>query len=143
MCKDVQSYVELCHVCALSKAIHTKPAGLLHPLLIPQRPWYSISMDFIVDLLPVDGKDSILAIVDCISKMAYFIACSKFITLALLADLFFYHIIQLYGFPNIILSNQGSIFVLQFWSILLKNCGILQNLSSVYRPQFDRQTERE
>lgn len=114
MRKDVSAYVESCHICARSKSTHIKPSGLLHPLPIPPRPWHSISMDFIVDLPTTQGKDSILVIVDRFTKMGHFIACSKSITSAQLADLFFYHVIRLHGLPNNIVTDRGSVFVSQF-----------------------------
>ena len=136
------AFVESCHVCARSKPMHMKPGGLLNPLPIPPRPWHSISMDFIVDLPTVEGKDSILVIIDRFTKMGHFIACSKTITSAHLADLFFYHIICLHGLPNNIVTDRGSVFISQFWSALLSSYGIAQNLTSAYHPQSDGQTER-
>jgi RNase H-like domain found in reverse transcriptase/Reverse transcriptase (RNA-dependent DNA polymerase)/Integrase zinc binding domain/Chromo (CHRromatin Organisation MOdifier) domain/Domain of unknown function (DUF4939)/Retroviral aspartyl protease/Integrase core domain len=140
--RDCKSYVESCDICARAKADHKKPAGLLVPLPIPPRPWFSISMDLITDLPPVEGMDSILVIVDRFTKMAHFIACSKTMSSPKLADLFIYHIVRLHGFPNNIVSDRGSIFTSQFWGSLLKNYGISQSISTAYHPQTDGQTER-
>jgi len=41
-----------------------KPAGLLHSLLIPQRPWNSIAMDF-VGLFPEQGEHDYLWVMLC------------------------------------------------------------------------------
>ena len=142
MRKDCTAYVESCHVCGRAKATHMKPAGLLQPLPVPPRPWHSVAMDFIVDLPPVQGKDSILVIVDRFSKMGHFVACRKNITSLELADLFFYHIIRLHGIPNNLVTDRGSVFISQFFSALLRNYGIAQNLSSAYHPQSDGQTKR-
>ncbi len=54
--------------------------GLLRPLPIPNQPWGSIAMDFIMDLPIVRAKNSILVVVDRLTKMAHFIPCSKLIT---------------------------------------------------------------
>jgi Integrase zinc binding domain len=62
--RDCKAYVESCNTCARAKADYKKPAGLLVPLPIPPQPWFSISMDLITDLPPVEGTDSILVIVD-------------------------------------------------------------------------------
>ena len=45
-----------------------KPYSLLKQLLVPERRWNSISMDFIETLLTSSGCDSILVIVDRLSK---------------------------------------------------------------------------
>jgi hypothetical protein len=47
------------------KAKHQRPAGLLHPLKIPEWKWEEIGMDFIVGLPRTSaGYDSIWVIVD-------------------------------------------------------------------------------
>ncbi|KAJ9524152.1 hypothetical protein QJQ45_004880 [Haematococcus lacustris] len=60
--ENVKSYVRSCHSCQVNKSSAKKPAGLLQPLPIPERPWDSVSMDLIVKL-PASGPnkyDSIL-----------------------------------------------------------------------------------
>jgi hypothetical protein len=140
--RDIKSYVESCEICSRAKSIRKKPAGLLNPLPNPQRPWYSISMDLITDLPRVDNYDSILVVVDRFTKMAHFIPCLKTLTSGQLADLFLNNIVRLHGIPKDIVSDRGSIFVSQFWSLLMKNLQISQNISSAYHPQTDGQTER-
>ena len=48
MRRFIRSYVTSCEVCQRVKNGTHKPYGLLQPLDIPDRPWYSISMDFVV-----------------------------------------------------------------------------------------------
>jgi len=72
--------VKYCDTCTRSKAPKYRPFGLLRPLLIPSRPWGSIGMDFITDLPIVKAKNSILVVVDRLTKMAHFTPCSKSIT---------------------------------------------------------------
>jgi hypothetical protein len=56
------------------KAEHQRPAGLLHPLKIPEWKWEEIDMDFIVGLPhTLAGYDSIWVIVDRLTKVAHFI----------------------------------------------------------------------
>ncbi|RVW78948.1 Transposon Tf2-2 polyprotein [Vitis vinifera] len=52
MGEDVQAYVKSCLVCQMNKTERKKATGLLQPLPIPERPWDSISMDFITDCMP-------------------------------------------------------------------------------------------
>jgi len=44
------------------------------PNLIPERPWMHILVDFITKLPIVQGYDSILVVVDRLTKMVYFIS---------------------------------------------------------------------
>jgi hypothetical protein len=50
--------------------------------------WFSISMDFITNLPPSNFYDSILVVVDCLTKMVHFIPCTKTIIGEGLAKLF-------------------------------------------------------
>ncbi|KAJ9528913.1 hypothetical protein QJQ45_000477 [Haematococcus lacustris] len=54
--ENVKSYVRSCHSCQVNKSSAKKPAGLLQPLPIPERPWDSVSMDLIVKL-PASGPN--------------------------------------------------------------------------------------
>jgi hypothetical protein len=65
--------VAMCDVCQRVKAEHQRPAGLLHPLKIPEWKWEEIGMDFITALPTPRGYDSIWVIVDRLTKVAHFI----------------------------------------------------------------------
>ena len=55
MRSDIEAYVKTCLVCQQDKIEQQVPAGLLQPLPIPERPWESVSMDFISALPKSDG----------------------------------------------------------------------------------------
>ena len=46
MLESVSRFIKGCSLCAVSKSINKK-LGLYTPLLIPSRPWESVSMDFV------------------------------------------------------------------------------------------------
>ena len=72
---DVTSYVIQCAVCQRNKPSNQRPAGLLQPLPIPERPWNSVSMDLITGLPQTrTGHTAIAVFVDRMSKMAHFVA---------------------------------------------------------------------
>jgi hypothetical protein len=48
--RDVATHVAMCDVCQRVKAEHQRPAGLLHPLKIPEWKWEEIVVDFITRL---------------------------------------------------------------------------------------------
>ena len=50
-----------------------KEAGLLRLLPIPTKCWESVSMDFMTHLPESKGFDSIIVVVDRVSKMAHFV----------------------------------------------------------------------
>jgi len=47
------------------------------PNSIPEKPWSHISADFITNLPLAQGYDSILVVVDRLTKMAYFIPTTE------------------------------------------------------------------
>ena len=55
-----------------------KNIGLYHPLLVLEKPWEDVSMDFFLGLQKTrQGHDSIIVILDTFSKMTHFIPCKK------------------------------------------------------------------
>uniref|UniRef100_A0A803TY22 Gypsy retrotransposon integrase-like protein 1 n=1 Tax=Anolis carolinensis TaxID=28377 RepID=A0A803TY22_ANOCA len=140
--KDVENYVTTCPVCQRSKTRREKPAGLLHPLPTPSRPWEIISADFITDLPPSLGFTTILVVVDLFTKMAHFIPCEGLPTAKETADLFLQHVFRLHGLPKSLVTDRGSQFTSRFWKALQKLLGIDSRLSSAHHPQTDGQTER-
>jgi len=66
----ITNYVRTCMTCAQAKAPHHRPYGLLKQLPIPEKPWNSISMDFIEQLPAFSGFMAILVVVDQLSKQS-------------------------------------------------------------------------
>ncbi len=73
MWKYVKEFVGSCDVCVCAKNPCHWPHGFFQLLPIPPSPWSSISMDIITNLSPFDSFDSILAMVDHLTKMIHFI----------------------------------------------------------------------
>ena len=92
-----------------------KPYGLLKQLPIPDKPWNSISMDFIEKLPPSSGYTSILVIVDRLSKQSLFIPTYDTVTSPQLAQLFVLHVFSKHGVPSHVTSDHGSEFVSHFF----------------------------
>ena len=99
-------------------------------------------MDFIVDLPVSSGFDSILVIVDRLTKMAHFIPTVKDVTAEDVAALFIKHILPQHGLPDEIISDRDARFVSKFWSRFLQLLDIRKNMSTAYHPRTDGQTER-
>ncbi|TDL14375.1 hypothetical protein BD410DRAFT_691463, partial [Rickenella mellea] len=55
-----EKFCRSCGICQMSKTVNQKPAGLLHTLPIPNRPWGSLGMDFVGPFPRLDGFDYML-----------------------------------------------------------------------------------
>ncbi|KAJ4699844.1 Ty3/gypsy retrotransposon protein [Melia azedarach] len=142
MREDVEAYVRTCLVCQQDKIEQRASGGLLEPLPIPERPWESVSMDFITSLPKSEGYGSIIVVVDRFSKYAVFMAAPADCTAEEAAKLFLKHVVKLWGVPNNIVSDRDPRFTGKFWSELFKMLGTDLNFSTSFHPQSDGQTER-
>ena len=138
----IKKFVVSCDTCQRNKSVQHKPFGLLQSLPVPESPWSSISMDFIVQLPASDGFTSIFVVVDRMTKMAHFIPTTDNIDADGTVSLFMARIVSLHGLPDNIVSDRGVTFTAQFTQAYMKALGVKQNLSTAFHPQTDGQTER-
>lgn len=138
----VQDYVSACQVCQQAKAEHTKPPGLLHPLLIPDQAWQIVSMDFIEGLPKSQSFDTILVVIDKFTKYGHFIPMKHPYTTLSVAQLFLNNVYKNHGMPNVIISDGDKVFTSNLWQELFKLTETTLNMSSAYHPQTDGQSER-
>ena len=104
--KDVIEYVSKCLTCQQVKAEHQVPSGLLNPILIPQRKWDNIAMDFVSDLTLMQKKhDSVWVIVDRLTNSTHFIPIRIDYSMDRLAELYVDEIIRMHGVPLSIMSD--------------------------------------
>jgi len=99
-------------------------------------------MDFIVELPPSQGYDTIHVCVDRFTKMAHFCPTTTKISAEGTADLYLRHVFKNHGLPRDIVSDRGPQFVSKFTRALLDLCDIKGNRSTAFHPESDGQTER-
>ena len=144
--KDVEAYVKGCNVCLALKAVKHKPYGDLQALPVPTHQWKNLLMYFVTGL-PVstnwkgENYNSILVIVDWLTKMVHYEPVKVIIDAPGLAEIIFNVVVCHYGLPDSIVSNRGSLFTSKFWSLLCYFLGIKRRLSTAFYPQIDGQTE--
>jgi len=86
-------------------------AGKLIPNSIPEKPWVHISADFITRLSLAQGYNSILVVVDRLTKIVYFIPTTEKTLAEGLVRLFRDNVWKLHGLLESIISDRGPQFV--------------------------------
>jgi hypothetical protein len=137
----IELFVRSCDTCMRAKAKRHKPYGPLRFLPIGERPWSSISMDFIEGLPESEGRDAILVVVDRMTKMALFVPTTKDVDMEELVRIFVQNIFSKHGAPQDIISDRGRHFVSRLWNGVCSALKIKSNLSTAYHPETDGQTE--
>jgi len=140
--KEVRWYMEECNACQQNKNCTEQPTGKLMPNSIPEKPWTYISADFITKLPLAQGYDSILVVVDWLTKMVHFIPTMEKTLAEGLARLFRDNIWKLHGLPESIISDRGPQFTAGLMRELNEMLRIKSKLSMAFHPQTDRQTEK-
>ena len=141
MYQTVQNYVASCDVCQRTKHQTLSPIRLLQPLPISCQVWDNVTLYFTDGLPPSNGKNSILVVVDRLSKLAHFIALSHPYTSKGVAEKFIVGVVKLHGMPRSIISDRDPIFINNFWKEFFKMSDTQLKMSSTYHSQIDGQTE--
>lgn len=137
MRKRVVEWVKECEVCQKHKNLNMSPAGLLlQPIALPSLVWKDLTMDFIEGLPRSHGMDTILVLVDRLSKYAYFISLQHPFTARGVAELFLEEVVRLHGVPRSIISDRDKVFMSHFWQELFKLQGTELRHSTAYQPRL-------
>ena len=142
MRETIKLYVKNCDICQRSKVIRHAPYGMLQSNEDPDQPSKSMAMDFITDLPTSDGYDTVLVVIDRLTKMSHFIPCEKSLDAGQFATLFLKEIIRLHGIPREIITDWGSLFTSDLWTKITEKLGIERRLSTAFHPQKDGETEQ-
>jgi len=118
MSRYVGRYISTCDMCLRTKSFQCPLTVELHPLPIPSAPWDTISVDLIVELPQSAGHDSIMVVVDSVTKCAHFVSTVTTISAAGAAHLFLNHVWKHHGLPRKVVSDRGPQFVAEFnWEL--------------------------
>jgi len=98
-------------------------------------------MDFIEQLSSSSRFDTILVIVNWLTKQVIFISAHDTIMSANLAYLFVLHVFSKHSVPSHVTSNRGSEFVSNFFQSLGTTLNMWLHFTSGYHPEGDGQTK--
>lgn len=102
--------MQACEMCQRNKYQTLSPGGLLQPLPIPTQTWSDISMDFIRCLPKVHGVETVMVVVDRLTKYAHFFPVSHPYTTKNIVDLFIKEVVRMHVFPSSIVSDRDKFF---------------------------------
>jgi hypothetical protein len=137
----VSKYIIYFTSCAITKT-SIKKQGLYTPLPTPDKPWESISVDYMSGRLSTKQRnDCVFVVIDRFSKMAILTACKKNIIVEDTPNIFFKQVWVHFGIPQTIISDQDNRFISTFWSSLESLLDTKLTKSIVFHPQTDGQTE--
>ena len=103
----------------------------------PPQKGHTISIDFFTGLPEIDGLDSIMTVVDHLTRRTNFIPAAKTDTAADVAKRFVRSHYRLYGLPTRIISDRDKIWTSHFWTAVCQHLKIERNLSTAFHPQTD------
>jgi len=140
--REVGKYVEGCDLCQRMKNWMEKPVGKLKLSEVPMKPWSHLTVDFIMKLPVVAGKDVVLVVCDRLSKMTHFVATTEGTSAEGLARLFRDNVWKLHRLPESVVSDRGPQFAVELTKELNRMLGIKTKLLMAFYHQTDGQTER-
>ena len=88
MSRYIGQYVSTCDLCLRTKPIRQAPVDELHPLQIPDLRWDMLSVDFVMELPLSSRHNTVMTVVDSVSKQAHFIPMHMTVTAEGAARLF-------------------------------------------------------
>ena len=135
----VQTFVQSCPRCIL----HKTKANAKDPLipLTAKAPMHILAMDFLTLSRPTDRYQNILVITDLFTKYAWAILTLDQ-TAAATARVLWTHVIQPFGCPETLHSDQGPNFESKLIKELCRLYGCHKTHTTPYHPQGNRACER-
>ena len=115
----------------------------MQPLDIPVWKWEDITMEFITKLpRTARGVDSILVIMDRLTKSAHFILIAKRISTEKLVDIYVREVVVMHKVPLSMVSECNVCFTSRFFRKFHMELGTQFHFSTTYSPHTDGQSEQ-
>ena len=122
---------EISLVVALSSVL---PSHLLHSLLIPNRPWQSIGLDFMGPLPKSNNFDYLLVVIDRLTSQVHLVPTTITVTARGIVWLILKEVVRLHGIPESTVSDPDTKFTSIFWRELHRLIGSKLLMSTVFHP---------
>ena len=91
-------------------------------------------MDFVIELPLSSGHNTVITVVDSVSKQVHFIPMHMMVTVEGAARLFLHQVWKLYGLPKCVISDREPQFIARFTKELYHLLGIKLASSIAWHP---------
>ena len=98
-------------------------------------------MDFVTDLPPSHGYDSMFVTIDRFSKAIVIAPCKKDITAKQMSELYLNNVWRRTGLPTQVISDRGPQFAAKIMKELWNKLDVKASLFTAFHPQTDSETE--
>ena len=136
MLKKIKKYIQNCDVCQRVKAFRHHFYDKTTPFFISVRSWKKISMNFIIELLfnhyENDIYNVIFVIIDCYSKMIFYILAKLTWSAEDLANILLNKMFLVFFEIKEIMSNRSSFFVNNYWFALYYCIRVKRKLNIIF-----------
>ncbi len=145
--QDVTLWTLLCNSCHRNKIQRDKRYNRVTQLDALNAPWESVTMNFITKLLtsknPAWGVkfDSILTIVDRLTKYTMFIPFKETATASVLTYIILQELINSHRLSKKFITDRDKLFTSKFWEMLTAKLRINHKMLMTYHSQMNRQSK--
>ncbi len=140
----IKRYIWNCHVCQQSKTSRNSINELLHSLLISQKRWKDIVMNFIIKLSLSEDYNIICIIICWLIKKHHYVLChweDEDISVEETIWIMLWNVYWFHDLFSFIVSNRDSQFISTMWQSFCKWLRITTSLSTVYHSEINDQSE--
>ena len=129
--KALQSYIDSCPSCQLSKPSRRLPYGQLHPIETSKEPLSELSMDFIVGLPETpEGYNCLGTVTDRFSKYVRLIPGKETWGAKDWAEIYHTDVHRYWGMPASIITDRDPRFTSDFWTCVFQKSGVKLGLTT-------------
>ncbi len=136
----IRRYIQNCHVYQQSKTFRNSINELLHSLLISQKRWKDIAINFITELSLSEDYNVICTIICCLIKKRHYVLChweDESILVKETVWIMLWNVYQLHDLSSSIVLNRDFQFISTMWQSLCKWLRITASLLTVYHSEID------
>ncbi len=144
----ITEYIVRCNSCHRNKIQRDKRYDRVTWLNTLNAPWKSVTMNFITKLLTLKNLawgvkfNSILTIVDRLTKYTMFISFKKTTTASVLMYIILQELINNHELSKEFITDRDKLFTSKFWETLTAELRINHKMLTAYHSQTDRQSKQ-